>query len=105
MSRSVIDGLHEVISGQLIVPDDSGYDRARRVFNAMIDRRPMLIARCSTTADVAIMVNFAREQGLVVAVRCGGHSFSGLSTCDDGVVIDLGGLVSITVDPESRTAR
>jgi FAD/FMN-containing dehydrogenase len=97
--------LRDVLSGELIVAGDPGYDEARKVFNATIDRRPAAIARCSTTADVAIAVNFAREQGLLVAVRGGGHSFSGLSTCDDGMLIDLGGLKSIAVDPDARTAR
>src|SRR5881296_1424228 len=99
------DELREVLSGELVAPDDPGYDEARAVFNGMIDRRPALIARCATTADVAIAVNFAREERLRVAVRCGGHSFSGLSTCDDGIVIDLGGLKSIAVDAQARTAR
>jgi FAD/FMN-containing dehydrogenase len=90
---------------QLLLPGEPGYDEARRVFNGMIDRRPALIARCAGTADVVEAVDLARERGLVVAVRCGGHSFSGLSTCDDGIVIDLGGLKSIAVDPEARTAR
>ncbi len=99
------DELREVLSGQLIVPEDPGYDEGRSVFNAMINRRPAMIARCSTTADVAIAVNFARERELLVAVRCGGHSFSGLSSCDDGILIDLSGLKSVTVDPESRTAK
>ena len=100
-----VDELREVLTGELLVPDDPGYDEARTVFNAMIDRRPAVIARCTSTADVAIAVNFAREQRLLVAVRCGGHSFSGLSTCDEGILIDLGGLRSITVDPDQRTAR
>ena len=99
------DELRDVLSGELIVPDDPGYDEARAVFNGMIDRRPALIARCATTADVAIAVNFAREQRLPVAVRGGGHSFSGLSSCDDGIVIDLSGLKAITVDPEALSAR
>src|SRR6201989_2884849 len=92
-------------SGQLIGPEQPGYDEGCRVFNAMIDRRPALIARCASTADVVAAVHAAREHGLAVAVRGGGHSFSGLSTCDDGIVIDLGGLKSIAVDPRARTAR
>src|SRR6478752_5810701 len=91
-------------SGQLIGPEQPGYDEGRRVFNAMIDRRPALIARCASTADVVAAVHAAREHGLAVAVRGGGHSFSGLSTCDDGIVIDLGGLKKIDVDPEAKTA-
>jgi FAD/FMN-containing dehydrogenase len=99
------DVLREGFSGQVLEPDQPGYDKARRVFNGMIDRRPAVIARCASTADVVAAVNAAREGGLVVAVRCGGHSFSGLSTCDDGMQIDLRGLKSIIVDPDARTAR
>jgi len=97
--------LRRHFSGDVLEPGGPGYDQARQVFNAMIDRRPAVIARCATSADVAAAVNAAREHGLVVAVRCGGHSFSGLSTCDDGMVIDLSGLRSITVDVVARTAR
>src|SRR5262245_66430386 len=99
------DQLRDSVSGQARDTGQPGYDDARRVFNGMIDRRPAVIARCASTADVAAAVNAAREHGLVVAVRCGGHSFSGLSTCDDGMVIDLRGLTSIAVDPRARTAR
>ena len=99
------DVLRDGFSGEALRPAQHGYEEARRVFNGMIDRRPAVIARCASTADVAAAVNAAREHGLVVAVRCGGHSFSGLSTCDDGMVIDLRGLKSIAVDPRARTAR
>jgi FAD/FMN-containing dehydrogenase len=99
------DELREVISGKLLVAGDPGYDQARSVFNAMIDRRPAAIAGCRTTADVAIAVNFAREHQLLVAVRSGGHSVSGLSVCEGGLLIDLGGLKRIAVDPAARTVR
>jgi FAD/FMN-containing dehydrogenase len=99
------DELRQVISGELIVPGDERYDEARTVFNAMIDRRPAAVAVCRTTADVAIAVNFAREHGLPLAVRCGGHSVVGLGVCDDGLVVDLGGLKRIDVDPDARTVR
>ena len=99
------DALRRGFSGEVLTPAQPGYDEARQVFNGSIDRRPAVIARCASTADVAAAVNLAREHGLVVAVRCGGHSFSGLSTCDDGMVIDLSGLKSITMDPQARTAR
>jgi FAD/FMN-containing dehydrogenase len=99
------DLLRNGFSGEVLEPDQPGYNRARRVFNGMIDRRPAVIAQCATTADVVTAVNAARERGLLVAVRCGGHSFPGLSTCDDGMVIDLRGLNSISVDPQARTAR
>jgi FAD/FMN-containing dehydrogenase len=99
------DDLRERLSGQVLRPGDPGYDESRRGFNGMIDRRPAVIARCADTADVVAAVNAARERGLVVAVRGGGHSVAGLSTCDDGMVIDLAGLKTIAVDPEARTAR
>jgi FAD/FMN-containing dehydrogenase len=97
--------LRERFSGEVISPDQAAYDEARRVFNGMIDRRPLAIARCVDTADVVAAVDVAREHGLVVAVRGGGHSVAGLSTCDDGITIDLSGLKSIVVDPVTRTAR
>ncbi|MFD3925241.1 FAD-binding oxidoreductase [Streptomyces sp. NPDC058614] len=91
--------------GQLIGPDDSGYDEARRVYNAMIDRRPALVARCTSAEDVSHVVGFARDHGLPLAVRGGGHHGAGLGTCDDGVVLDLSPLKDIEVDPKARTVR
>jgi FAD/FMN-containing dehydrogenase len=92
-------------SGTLIGPDDSGYDEARAVFNAMIDRRPALIARCQNTADAAATIAFARDHDLLLAVRGGGHNGGGLGVCDNGVVLDLAGLNSVEVDPANRTIR
>jgi len=84
---------------------DAEYEAARKVHNAAIDRRPALIVRCADAGDVTKCVNFAREEGLLPAVRCGGHSFPGLSTCDGGILIDLSAMKSIHIDPERRVAR
>jgi hypothetical protein len=91
--------------GRLIGPDDSDYEEARKVYNAMIDKRPALIARCAGAGDVARAVSFARDRDLPLAVRGGGHNGAGLGTCDDGVVIDLSLLKGIDVDPQARTVR
>jgi hypothetical protein len=91
--------------GRLGGPDDDGYDDARTVYNAMIDRRPALIAYVDDADDVATAVAFARESGLPLAVRGGGHNGAGLGTVDDGIVIDLSQLKSIDVDPDARTVR
>ena len=91
--------------GRLIGPEDSDYDQARAVYNAMIDRRPGLIARAANAGDVAAAIGFAREHGLELAVRGGGHNGAGLGTVDHGVVIDLSLLKDITVDPDARTVR
>ncbi|MGH2357595.1 MAG: FAD-binding oxidoreductase [Candidatus Limnocylindria bacterium] len=91
--------------GELIGPDDPSYHEQRKIWNGSIDRLPALIARCAGVADVMAAVRFARQTGLVVAVRGGGHSFPGLSVCDGGLVIDLGLMNGIRVDPERRIAR
>ena len=100
-----LDELTNGFAGEIVRPDDPGYDAARAVWNSMIDRRPALIVRPTGTDDVVAALRFAREQELVVAVRCGGHSIPGLSTCDDGIVIDLSRMRGADVDPERRTAR
>ncbi len=91
--------------GELTRPGDAGYDAQRKVWNGSIDRHPVLIARCTGVADVISAVRFARERELLTAVRGGGHSFPGLSVCDGGMVIDLGPMKGIRVDPEARTVR
>ncbi|HEY6671113.1 MAG TPA: FAD-binding oxidoreductase [Solirubrobacterales bacterium] len=91
--------------GELIQPGDPTYDEHRKVWNGSIDRSPAVIVRCASARDVVGAVGLARESGLQTAVRGGGHSFPGLSTCDDGIVIDLRGMKEIEVDPEARTAR
>jgi FAD/FMN-containing dehydrogenase len=93
------------LRGQLLSPGDEGYDRARKLWNGMFDRRPALIARCAGAADVIRAVSFARDNRLAIAVRGGGHSFPGHSVCDGGLVIDLSAMKGIRVDLRTRTAR
>lgn len=93
------------VRGEFIRPGDAEYESARKIYNAMIDRRPGLIIRCATVADVIASVNFARENRVLVAIRGGGHNGPGLSTCDGGLVIDLSRMKGIRVEPESRTVR
>lgn len=100
-----IEDLRAGLRGVLLLPDDAGYDRARRIWNGAFDRRPALIARCAGAADVRRAVDFARSHGLLLAVRGGGHSLSGQSVCDGGLMIDLSGMQSIRVDPVARTVR
>jgi FAD/FMN-containing dehydrogenase len=102
---AAVNGLRATLGGEVIAPADTGYDEHRKIWNGSIDRRPGLIARCAGVADVRAAVRFGREHGLVVAVRGGGHSFPGLSVCDDGLLIDLGPMKGIRVDPEAGTAR
>ena len=93
------------LRGQLIQPTDADYEEARHVFNAMIDRRPRFVVRCTDVADVIACVNFARQEGLVLSVRGGGHNVAGFGTNDDGLVIDLSRMRGIRVNPEKRTVR
>src|SRR5437868_3726488 len=102
---SAIQKFRLSLRGQSFCPEDPGYDAARKIPNAMIDRRPAIIARCSGAADVIECVRFAREHDVLVAVRGGGHSVAGKSVCDGGLMIDLSAMKGIRVDPASRTAR
>jgi len=106
MSESLaIEDLAAGLEGRVVRPDDSAYEEARRVWNGAFDRRPAMIAHCAGTLDVVAAVNYAREHGLAVAVRGGGHSTRGFGTCDDGLVIDLSPMKAIEVDAGARTAR
>ncbi len=105
MVRMSVDTRIKGFAGEIVRPDDPDYDAARAVWNGSIDRRPALIVRPSGADDVVSALRFAREEDLLVAVRCGGHSIPGLSTCDDGIVIDLSRINGVDVDPEARTAR
>src|SRR5712692_5564351 len=105
MAKFTVNGLRGQVKGDVIGPDDQGYEDARKVYNAMIDRRPAVVVRPVNTEDVVAAVNFARENGVDLAVRGGGHSVPGFGTCDGGVVIDLSRMRTVTVDPSARTAR
>ncbi len=103
LSEAVIAAFKSNLRGELIAPGDSSYDAARSVYNAMINRRPRLIARCADVADVMAAIKFGREQGLLTAIRGGGHNAGGLGVCDDGLVIDLSPMDYVHVDSRRRT--
>ncbi|MEV7562368.1 FAD-binding oxidoreductase [Streptomyces sp. NPDC089795] len=105
MGKLSIDQLRERVRGTVVTPDDESYDEARKVHNAMIDRRPAAVVHCANAGDVMAAVDFARENGLDLAVRGGGHSVPGFGTCDGGVVADLSGMRGVRVDAAARTAR
>ena len=105
MSGVSLDQLRSRVRGQLIQPSDEAYDSARRVYNAMIDKRPGLIVMCADAADVIAAVDYARENRMLVAIRGGGHNGGGLGTCDGGVVIDLSRMKGVRVDPTAHTVR
>src|SRR5205814_3034428 len=97
--------LQGMLRGTLIHRGDPAYEDARQLYNAMIDKRPLLIARCLDVADVIAAVNFGRDNNLLIAVRGGGHNGPGLGSCDDGLMIDLSPMKGVRVDPASRTVR
>lgn len=106
LSGRAIDDLRGLLRGRVLLAGDDGYDSARRILNPSFDKRPALIAQVTGTADVRTAIDFARDNGgLLLAVKCGGHSHSGQSTCDRGMMIDLSPFRSVRVDPIARTAR
>ena len=106
MDPSAIQGLRTTVRGAVLCPGQDGYDAARTIPNAMIDRRPAAIVRCTGAADVIACVRFAGEHDLLVSVRGGGHSVAGKSpVCDDGLMIDLSGMKGIRVNPSRKTVR
>jgi len=105
ISPTAIENFKASLRGELLRPDDPGYNDARKIWNGMIDKRPALIARCAGVADVIQCVNFAHANSMLVAVRGGGHNVSGNAMCDGGLVIDLSRMKSVRVDPAHRTAR
>ena len=103
--EEAIAALRARLRGALIQPDVDDYDGARLIWNGMFDKKPALIARCGGTADVIDAVNFARENGMLAAVRGGGHNSAGSGSCDGGILIDLSGMNAVHVDPKTRRAR
>jgi hypothetical protein len=105
IDEAAVEQFKGTLRGELLQPGDPDYDEARKVYNAMIDKRPRMIARCSDVADVISCVNFARDNEMLLAVRGGGHNGGGLGVADDGLVIDLWAMRGVRVDPDARTVR
>ena len=105
LEAQAIDTLRPQFAGSVLAPSDAAFDATRRVHNGMIDRRPALIVRCHGTADVQAAVRFARERGLEIAVRGGGHNVTGNAVCDGGLMLDLSAMRAVHVDPRTRRAR
>jgi hypothetical protein len=105
VTEQAIATFQQNLRGRLIQPSDADYDASRALYNAMIDKRPRLIAQCADVADVVTAVGFARDQDLLLAIRGGGHNGPGLGSCNDGLVIDLSRMKSVRVDPATKTVR
>lgn len=99
-----IDELKTRFKGNIVLPGDAAYESTRKIWNAMIDKRPAVIARCASTSDVVLGVNFAKDNDLILAVRGGGHNIAGSALCDDGIVVDLSQMKTVNVDPGKRRA-
>jgi hypothetical protein len=104
-AEEVFSSLRERFQGDLLLPGEAGYEASRGIWNGMFDRKPGLIARCADVSDVQSAVRAASSAGLLTAVRCGGHSLAGFSSCDGGMVIDLARMRGVVVDPDARRAR
>src|SRR5438309_241052 len=105
LDPKAVEDLRGRLRGLLLLPGEGGYDEARAIWNAMIDRRPALIARCLGVADVVACVNFAREHALPLSIKGGGHNISGLAVSDGGLMLDMSLMRGVWVDPDTRTAR
>ena len=102
---TTIEEFKTSLRGELIQPNDGGYDDARKVWNGTFDRKPAIIVRCVSTSDVINAVNFARDKNLLISVRGGGHNVAGTAVCDDGMMIDLSLMRRVNVDKRDKTAR
>ena len=101
----MVDELQTSLRGRPVQPGDPNYDEVRKLYNAMIDKRPALIVQCRDVADVISAVNFGRDNHMEIAIRSGGHHGAGISLVDDGLVIDLSPMKGIRVDPQAKTVR
>src|SRR5580693_8266045 len=102
--NEIYSALRRQFKGDLMRPEHNGYEDARTIWNGMVAKKPGLIARCADTSDVQTALRIASATGILTAVRCGGHSLAGFSTCDRGLVIDLSRLRQVTVDADARQA-
>jgi hypothetical protein len=105
LESQTVEDLRAHLRGPLLLPRDPGYDEARTIWNAMIDRWPALIVRCLGVADVVACVHFARERGLALTIKGGGHNISGLAVYDGGLMLDMSLMRGVWVDPATRTAH
>jgi FAD/FMN-containing dehydrogenase len=103
--KSAVKEFKAGLQGDLLLPEDPGYDEARSIWNAMIDRRPALIARCLGVMDVVACINFAREKGITLSIKGGGHNISGLAVCEEGLMIDMSLMRGVWVNQRTSTAH
>src|SRR5260370_820152 len=105
LGTDTVADFRRTLRGNVCLPGEAGYDEARTIWNAMINRHPGAVVRCRGAADIVAAVRFAREHGILLAVRGGGHNIAGNAVCEGGLLIDLSQMRSVRVDPASRTAR